>query len=76
MNEDAVAVSVALEIVLGQGRAFVRTVGLLPKQGDLPSKPSSRRVCADGAGQAAADDDEVGFGCREDPCRGTADGLR
>ena len=36
MDEDAVAVGVALEVVLGQGRAFVGTVRLVAEQGDPP----------------------------------------
>ena len=66
MDEDAVAVSLALQVVLGQGRAFVRTVRLLAEQGDPPVEPFlAQGLCRDGAGQAAADDDEAGLGCHE-----------
>ena len=36
VHEDAVPLSLALEVVLGQGRAFVRSVRLLGEQSDLP----------------------------------------
>ena len=64
VGEDAIAVSLALEVVLGQGRAFVRTVRFLTEQGDPAVEPFlAQGLCCDGAGQATADDDEVGLGC-------------
>jgi hypothetical protein len=35
VDEDTVAVSFALEVVLGQGRALVRSIRLLTEQSDL-----------------------------------------
>jgi hypothetical protein len=51
VHEDAVVVGVALEVVLGQGRAFVGTVRLSSEQGDPPVEAFlAKGLCRDGAG--------------------------
>src|SRR5215218_6955310 len=66
MHEDAVAISVALEVVLGEGRAFVRCVPLLAEKDDSAVETFVPQcLCCDGAGQAAAHDEEIWFCCHE-----------
>ena len=66
VDEDAVAVGLALQVVLGQRRPLVGTVGSVTDQDD----PAVEALLAQGlrghgAGQAAADDDEARFGGHE-----------
>ena len=64
VDEDAVAVSFALEVVLGQGRALVRSIRLLTEQSDLSVETFlAQGLSCNGAGQAAADNDEARFAC-------------
>ena len=63
VDEDAVPVGFALEIVLGQGRALIGSMRLLTEQSDPPVETFlAQGLCCKGAGHAAADNDEAGFG--------------
>ena len=64
VDEDAVAVSFALEVVLGQGRALVGSIRLLTEQSDLSVETFlAQGLRCYGARQAGADNDEAGFRC-------------